>query len=317
MKYIVTGGCGFVGINLVKNLISENHTVIILDNLKVGSIEEFKKQFRNEKNVIPIKFDISEKTFYDLYSDVFGGVDAIFHLGGMSGVRESIQYPDVWFKNNVIGTFNILEIARKKNIKNIVMASSSAAVGNVDPPIHEGMTPKPISPYGASKGFMELYASAYFHSYDMNVSALRFSNVYGPHSTLKVSIVAKFIRKILNGETLKIYGSGNQTRDFIYVSDLISALKAAVNVKCGGEIFQICTGVETSVNQITTMICEKLKHYGYKDIDIEYTEPALGDILTNYSTNEKAKCNLKWFPQVKLNEGLDNTIGWFIDGVKK
>jgi UDP-glucose 4-epimerase len=94
-------------------------------------------------------------------------------------------------------------------------------------------------------------------------------------------------------------------------------LKAAVNVKCGGEIFQICTGVETSVNQITTMICERLKEYGYDDIDIEYTDPALGDILTNYSKNEKAKNHLKWFPKVKLNEGLNNTISWFIDGVKK
>jgi len=318
MNFIVTGGYGFVGINLVKDLKEENdNTIFVLDNLQVGSFDEFKKEFHNVKNVIPIKFDIADESFYDLYANIFVGVDAIFHLGGMSGVRESIQYPDVWFKNNVVGTFNILEAARKNNIKNVVMASSSAAVGNADPPIHENMKMTPISPYGASKGFMELYASAYFHSYDMNVSALRFSNVYGPHSTLKVSIVAKFIRQILNGEKLQIYGSGEQTRDFIYVSDLISALKAAVNVKCGGETFQICTGVETSVNQITTIICEKMKHYGYKDIDIEHTDPALGDILTNYSTNEKAKCNLKWFPQVKLNEGLDNTIGWFINGVKK
>lgn len=317
MKYIVTGGCGFVGINLVKDLIKENHDVVVLDNLKVGSFDDFKREFRGEKNVIPIKFDIAEESFYDLYSDFFKGIDAIFHLGGMSGVRESIQFPDVWFKNNVVGTFNILEAARKNNIRNVVMASSSAAVGNAEPPIHEDMKTRPISPYGASKGFMELYASAYFYSYGMNVSALRFSNVYGPYSTLKVSIVAKFIRQILNGEKLEIYGSGEQTRDFIYVGDLIEALKVASKVNCGGEIFQICTGVETSVNEITKLIIDKMNDFGYKNILVEHTDPAAGDILTNYSSNKKAKEILNWHPTIQLNEGLDNTISWFIDGVKK
>ena len=317
MRYIITGGCGFVGTNLTYDLLDEGHEVLVLDNLKVGSYENFEKNFYGRSSISFIKFDISDPAFYNLYSDEFEEVDAIFHLAGMSGVRESIQYPDVWFENNVVGTFNILEVARRKEIDNVVMASSSAAVGNVDPPIHENMKTNPISPYGASKGFMELYASAYFHSYDMNVSALRFSNVYGPHSTLKVSIVAKFIRQILNGETLQIYGSGKQTRDFIFVKDLIGALKAASSTKCGGETFQICTGVETSVNEITKMICDKIKKYGFDDINIEYTDPAIGDILTNYATNEKAKCDLKWFPKVDLNTGLNKTIEWFMDGVKK
>jgi UDP-glucose 4-epimerase len=234
----------------------------------------------------------------------------------MSGVRESIEKPDVWFKNNVVGTFNILEIARKYNIKKVVMAASSACIGDTLPPIHEEIHMKPISPYGASKGCKELYTTAYFHSYGMDVTALRFSNVYGPHSTIKVSLVAKFIRKILSGENLNIYGSGNQTRDFVYVKDLLDALQLAASKNVGGEIFQISTGVEMSVNEMTTLICEEMKKYDFEIPLINYTDPAVGDIMTNYADNSKAKSMLGWSPKVDVKEGLKQTIEWFIREVK-
>lgn len=312
MKCIVTGACGFVGINLCEKLLEDGHDVIGMDNFIVGTIDELQRTCEDYDKFKFEYFDLSKR-----YSDesVFEGIDVIYHLGGMSGVRPSILTPDIWFDNNIKATFNVLEIARKYNIKNIVIASSSACTGDLPPPMHEEMPMHPISPYGASKGCKELLASAYYHSYGMNVSALRFSNVYGPHSTIKVSMVAKFIRRILANKQINIYGSGKQTRDFIYVGDLLSALISAGDKNVGGEVFQICTGVETSVNEMTSLICNEMNTVGYTIPPIVNTDPALGDVLTNYADNSKAKRVLNWEPKVKIKQGIFETIQWFIGGM--
>lgn len=307
MKCIVTGGCGFVGINLVEYLLKLGHDVIAIDNLSVGSLTELKETCDKYDNFLFLNFDITDSN-----NEVYKGADIIYHLAAMSGVRESVLYPDVWFKNNVIGTFNVLEVARKYEIKNVVMASTGAAVGDAPPPITEDMHMKPISPYGASKGCMELYTTAYYHSYNMNVVSLRFSNVYGPHSTLKTSLVAKFIKKIINREEINIYGSGDQTRDFINIKDLIKAIQLSASKNVGGEIFQICTGIKVSVNDITKMICNIMKEKGFDIPKINYTEPVVGDLFTNYADNKKAKTILSWSPNVTLENGLRETIDWFL-----
>jgi len=310
MNCLVTGACGFIGINLVKKLLEDGHNVTGIDNFIVGTFDELNRTCKNFKNFKFYNFDFSRR-----YCDesIFECIDVIYHLGGMSGIRPSIKTPDIWFNNNVIGTFNILELARKYYTTNVVIASSSACLGDVDPPMHEEMVMNPISPYGASKGCKELYAKAYSYSYGMNISALRFSNVYGPHSTIKVSLVAKFIRKILLGEQLNIYGDGTQTRDFIYVDDLIDAIISAGSKNVGGEVFQISTRVETSVNEMTEIICQGMMKEGYKIPRIEYTEPVLGDIQTNFADNSKAKKILKWEPKIEIKEGVKNTIEWFIN----
>jgi len=308
MKCLVTGAAGFVGINLCERLLNDEHDVIGIDNFIVSTPDELMNTCGSHNNFHFHELDFTEKSS----SFVFKNIDIIYHLGGMSGVRESILYPDVWFKNNVIGTFNILEMARLYNINKVVIASSSASIGDVDPPIHENIPMNPISPYGASKGFKELYASAYYHAYGIETSALRFSNVYGTHSTIKISLVAKFIRKIMKGEELNIYGSGKQTRDFIYVSDLVNAIIAAGDANVGGEIFQISTGVETSVNEMVSCICKVMKNYGFEIPKINYTDPAKGDIMTNYAINEKARKMLKWEPFIDIENGLNETVKWFI-----
>jgi len=309
MNCLVTGSAGFIGINLCKRLLDDGHEVTGIDNFCVTTPDEMMKVCRPYPNFSFHEIDFAENG----RSFVFKNIDVIYHLGGMSGVRESILYPEVWFKNNVIGTFNILEKARKYNIPKVVIASSSASIGNAEPPINETMPMQPISPYGASKGFKELYASAYYHSYDIKANALRFSNVYGPHSTIKISLVAKFIRKIMKGEQLNIYGSGKQTRDFIYVGDLVDAIIATGNADFGGETFQICTFKETSVNRMTALICNLLKDQGYEIPQINYTEPAKGDIMTNYSDNWKAKQMLKWEPCTDMYKGLYETVQWFVN----
>ena len=309
MNCLVTGACGFIGINLCERLMKDGLSVTGIDNFVVGTFNELKRTCANFKKFKFYNFDFSRR-----YSDesIFENINIIYHIGGMSGIRPSLKTPDIWFNNNVMGTFNILEIARKYNIKNVVIASSSACLGDVDPPMHEEMIMKPISPYGASKGCKELFASAYSYSYDMNVSALRFSNVYGPHSTIKVSLVAKFIRNIIFGKQLNIYGDGTQTRDFIHVYDLVNAIVSAGSKKVGGEIFQISTTVVTSVNEMTEMICQEMKNQGYEIPQIEYTDPILGDIQTNFADNSKAKKMLNWKPKIDISEGLENTVKWFI-----
>jgi UDP-glucose 4-epimerase len=309
MNCLVTGACGFIGINICERLLKDGNEVTGIDNFIVGTFNELKRTCENFEKFKFYNFDFSRR-----YSDesIFEGIDIIYHVGGMSGIRPSLKTPDIWFNNNVMGTFNILEIARKYSIKNVVIASSSACLGNVDPPMHEEMMLNPISPYGASKGCKELYAKAYSYSYDMNISALRFSNVYGPHSTIKVSLVAKFIRKIIFGEQLNIYGDGTQTRDFIHVDDLVNAIISAGCKNVPGEIFQISTTVETSVNKVTEMICEEMENCGYTIPKIKYTDPILGDIQTNFADNSKAKKILNWEPKIGLREGLKNTVKWFI-----
>jgi UDP-glucose 4-epimerase len=307
MKCIVTGGCGFVGINLVEYLLKLDHDVIAVDNLSVGSLSELKETCDKYD-----KFSFSNFDITDSDDKVYKGADIIYHLAAMSGVRESVLYPDVWFKNNIIGTFNVIESARKNRIKNVIMASTGAAVGDAPPPISEDMHMKPISPYGASKGCMELYTTAYYNSYNMNIVSLRFSNVYGPHSTLKTSLVAKFIKKIINGEEIHIYGNGEQTRDFINIKDLIEAIYLSGSKNVGGEIFQICTGIEVSVNEITKMICDIMKEKGYEIPKINYVAPIIGDLFTNYAANKKAKMMLSWIPKISLENGLRETIEWFL-----
>ena len=173
MYCLVTGAAGFIGINLCKKLIEYGYNVIGIDNCINNSPDELLETCENE-NFCFYKFDfaINKKT------SIFKNIDIIYHLGGMSGVRESILHPNTWFENNVIGTFNILENARRYKTKKVVIISSSASVGNAKLPIHEELPLKPISPYGASKGFKELYASAYYHSYNIDTAILRLSNVY-------------------------------------------------------------------------------------------------------------------------------------------
>lgn len=310
MKCVITGACGFIGINLAEQLLIEGHEVVGIDNFVVGTIDELMSTVGHFKKFKFQYFDLAKRYVNE---DIFEGADVIYNMAGMSGVRESVLDPDIWFYNHVMATFNALEIARKYNIKTFVTASSSACIGNVPPPIHEEIPMKPLSPYGAGQGFKELYVHAYHNAYDMNTVALRFSNVYGPHSTIKISLVAKFMRRILAQKQINIYGDGEQTRDFIYVKDLTRAVQMAGESGIGGEVFQVCTGVETSINTATNIVCREMERHGYIIPPIVHTDPALGDIKTNFASNKKITSALGWEPEMELEEGVRITANWFIN----
>lgn len=325
MNWLITGGCGFIGKNLIKTLLSEQkgYNIRIIDNFSVGQPSDLdyahadyevvpsSKLNWNSTGIQIVKGDILDA---DLAYDISKNADVIIHLAANTGVGPSVENPRMDCENNVMGTFNYLDAARKNQVKRFVFASSGAPIGECTPPIHEEMPCHPVSPYGASKLAGEAYCSAYNRTYGLDTVVLRFGNVYGPGSTHKSSVVAKFIRQAINGETLEIYGDGSQTRDFINVSDLVNAIILSNSTpNIGGEIFQIATNKESTVNEISDLLSEILIINNVKDFQIKHGQSRLGDVQRNFSDTTKAKQLLNWDTKKSLSEGLQETVEWFLD----
>nr|MBA2512494.1 GDP-mannose 4,6-dehydratase [Rubrobacteraceae bacterium] len=232
------------------------------------------------------------------------------------GVLPSIEDPRGDCSKNVFGTLNYLEAARHNGVGRFVFASSGGTViGEVEPPIHEEMAPHPVAPYGASKLAGEGYCSAYFQTFGVQSVALRFGNVYGPLSGHKNSVVARFIKRAAGGETLEIYGDGAQTRDYIFIGDLIRAIKLSVTTTgVGGETFQIATNAETTVRELTDRLLPALAEVGVKDVEVRNAED-LGrrGVSRNFADTSKAKRLLGWQAEMDLDEGLRRTVEWFME----
>jgi len=324
LNWLITGGAGFIGRNLIKFLKENypNNKVRILDNLSVGSREdlayctdrfnECDVQSANWEND-EIELIVGDILDQDLVLKVSEGANVIVHLAANTGVGPSVENPRMDCTTNVVGTFNLLEAARQAKVSKFIFASSGAPIGECIPPIHEELPCHPVSPYGASKLAGEAYCSAYFRSFGLNTVALRFGNVYGPGSTKKASVVAKFIKLALNKETLEIYGDGKQTRDFIYVKDLVNSIYLSATKEVGGEIFQIATSRETTVSEITEKLVSLLKESGLQDINVIYGPKRVGDVMRNFSDTTKAKNVLGWETNYNLEQGLKETIAFFTD----
>jgi len=322
MKWLITGGCGFIGLNLIRRILAETEDSIrIVDNLSVGKREYLAKlgpfhELKRER----LSHSSARVEFFegDILDDALAialadGVDVIVHLAANTGVAPSVENPRLDCVTNVQGTLNYLEAAREAGVKRFIFASSGAPVGEVEPPIHEELAPHPVSPYGASKLAGEGYCSAYFRTFGVKTVCLRFGNVYGPGSIHKTSVVAKFISAAVAGESLEIYGDGSQTRDFIYVDDLTRAIFCAVEARdMGGEIFQIATNQETTVADLVIKLQCSLSRAGITVTDTLFSEPRLGDVLRNFSETSKAARLLKWQSRYTLEEGLDKTVAAFL-----
>jgi len=322
MNWLITGGCGFIGTSLIKVLLQENgHNIRVLDNLTTGTREDlltaskYKELQVDEvlnapKGVELVVGDILDE---QLALQVSNNIDIIVHLAANTGVGPSVEDPRADCLANVIGTFNYLEAARINKVARFIFASSGAPAGEVEPPIHEELPPHPVSPYGASKLAGEGYCSAYNRTFGIDTVMLRFGNVYGPGSLHKSSVVAKFIRQALDKEILEIYGDGTQTRDFIYIDDLINALiLAATREKIGGEAFQIASSQETTVGEITEKLVKILDQNGVHQVQVINGETRLGDVKRNYSDTSKAKLKLGWQPMMRQEEGLNRTVEYFV-----
>lgn len=318
---LITGGCGFIGTSLISSLLKQQPGchIRILDNLvtgakqDLGEIVNFKTivadQINSSSGVVFIQGDIRDS---ELVSQCAIGVDCIVHLAANTGVGPSVEDPRLDLECNVIGTFNVLEAARIHGVKKFIFASSGAPAGEIEPPIHEELPPHPVSPYGASKLAGEGYCSAYFRTFKIDTVCLRFGNVYGPRSKKKSSVVAKFIRQALAGEPCVIYGDGTQTRDFIYIDDLIEAIIRGIEKSVGGETFQIASGHECTVGEVAEIISGVLQKEGVEMV-VSYDVPRLGDVKRNYSDTTKAHNLLGWKSTMSLDKGVEKTVNYFLN----
>lgn len=322
-SWLVTGGCGFIGRSLIHSLLQSGVSSIrVVDNLCEGKLEDLEKiagdlntkerttDFKQPNGVEFVKADVLDA---DLAKRVVSGCSTVVHLAANTGVAPSVQNPRADMQTNVIGTFNYLEASRDAKVQRFVFASSGAPIGEANPPIHEKLPANPVSPYGASKLAGEGYCSAFYRTFGLETVALRFGNVYGPRSDLKSSVVAKFIKQALDEETLEIFGDGNQTRDFIFIDDLIDAIRrSADQANIGGNIFQIATGVETTINEATQLLLKELNDRGLNKTKVVNTDSRLGDVNRNFSDISKALTMLGWTPKTPLRDGMNATIDYFL-----
>ena len=325
MKWLITGGCGFLGTALIHRLLSHGgHNIRVLDNLTTGTRNDLAKVAEYHElqpselgsTTESVELVVGDILDEQLALEVTEGCDVIVHFAANTGVGPSVEDPRADCMSNVLGTFNYLEAARINAVHRFVFASSGAPAGEVEPPIHEELPPHPVSPYGASKLAGEGYCSAYYQTFGIDTVMLRFGNVYGPGSLHKSSVVAKFIRQALSGEILEIYGDGNQTRDFIYIDDLIDAVMSAATMPgIGGEAFQIATNKETTVGEMTEELIEIIKTQGISNVELVNGEKRLGDVERNYSDTTKARTRLDWQPKMSLSEGLSKTVQYFLQDV--
>jgi UDP-glucose 4-epimerase len=331
-RWLVTGGCGFIGGNLVVALAREGktRTIRVLDNLSVGTrddLEFYLSQlgvftrresegraiYSSEAGGLPVvELYVGDIRDAQAANDASENIDVVVHLAANTGVQASIQDPRLDLESNVLGVVNVLEACRHHKVRKFVLASSAAAVGNTEPPIHEEKAPHPISPYGASKLAGEAYCSAYSSSFGVEAVALRFGNVYGPLSRKKTSVIAKYIKNAMSGRPLELYGDGLQTRDFIFIDDLVDAILLAARSSASGEVFQIATHRETTVQEMALELKRLFHETTGRDVDVIHGNALVGDVRRNYADISKARKMLGFEPRYGLTEGLQRTLDYFL-----
>jgi UDP-glucose 4-epimerase len=297
---LITGGAGFIGRHLADHLTTRGGAdVTVFDNESLGD--------RRHLDLSTVRFIPGDVRDREELRSALEGQDVVVHLAADTRVMESIADPAHNFDSNVVGTFNLLECCRELGVGRVVAASTGGAIlGDVEPPVHEQMAPQPTSPYGASKLMLEGYLSAYASAYGMSTCALRFSNVYGPRSFHKGSVVAHFYKQVLAGEKLVVYGDGSQTRDFLYVADLVEGIRAAVESPARGA-YQLGSGTPTTVNRLLDV----MRTVTGLELDVAYQDFRAGEVRDTWCRIEKARASFGFDPSTGLEDGLRRTWEWF------
>ena len=304
-SYLVTGGAGFIGSHIVQYLLQNNQQVRILDNFSTGKKENL-QGFFNDLEIID--GDLRDPS---AVSRAVKKIDVIFHEAAFVSVSQSMIEPKTCYDVNVSGTENLFEESRKAGVRRIVLASSEAVYGESEViPILEDHKTQPLSPYAASKVINEIYADMYSRSFGIECVVLRYFNVFGPRQrpdSQYAAVIPIFIRSILSDNVITIFGDGNQTRDLIFVHDVVRAnLLAAETHSAAGNIFNICTGIETSIQQLVDIFRELFP----ETVTVQYGPPRAGDINRSAGNPSRAKEKLNFQPQTGITHGLSQSVEW-------
>jgi len=307
-RIVITGGAGFIGSNLARALSAHNNQVIVIDDLSSG-------KYHNIKDLIETKtiaFIQGSVTDYALLRKVLSDdIDAVFHLAAIASVPQSIHNPLTTNKVNVTGTLNVLQASKENAIKKMIFSSSCAVYGNPSGgnlPLKESAPVHPVSPYATSKLVGEQYCSLYNTLYNLQTTCLRYFNVYGPHqnpSSEYAAVIPKFMHNMLQDRPLVIYGTGEQTRDFIFVSDVVDANILAANHNVTG-IFNIGSGEQVSIANLAHLIMKA----GNAQAKLAYTDKQHGDIQSSQADISRAQEKLHFQPRINLSKGLAETMTW-------
>ena len=309
---LVTGGCGFIGSNLIQSLSREGVRTIVLD-VRPAPMSSRGSAGSGSGPADDVEFVVGDIRDRRLCRRAMKGVDAVVHLAAESGIPSSVEDPDTNFSVNVEGTLSLLLAAKEEGVRRFILASSGAVLGRHEPPADERTPALPISPYGASKLAAEAYCLAFGDTYGMSSVALRFSNIYGPGSSHKRSVVAEFCKSALRGEPLVIFGDGKQTRDFLYIDDLVTAIHGCLGRPDVSGVFQMGCGFGASVLDVAGVIQELREGHGCSAPPIDFRAARACDVRDSYYRIDKARDVLGFSPSVGFREGVQRTWTWFLE----
>jgi UDP-N-acetylglucosamine/UDP-N-acetyl-alpha-D-glucosaminouronate 4-epimerase len=306
MRFVVTGGAGFIGSNTVEELVRRGHSVVVLDDLSSGK-EENLAESRNK-----ITFIKGSITDIEVVRKAMHEAECVLHLAARTSVPRSVKDPIETNRINVDGTLSVLVAARDAKVKRVVFAASSSAYGETATlPKVETMEPQPISPYGLTKYVGELYAQAFGRCYGLENVSLRYFNIFGPRqdpSSPYSGVLAKFCTAFLEDTQPVIFGDGEQTRDFTYVENAVQAnLLACEAPHASGKVFNIGVGERFSLNQTVALLCK----ISEKNLEAKYDPPREGDIRDSQADISQAREFLGYEPKVGFEEGLRRTFEWY------
>lgn len=301
MKILVTGGAGFIGSTLVDALIKQDHSVCIIDDLSSG-----KKEYINPQAKF-YQISISDENISNIFS--IEKFDIVYHLAAQIDVRVSVANPEIDNNINVLGGLNILENCKAFGVKKIIFSSTGGAIYGLSEeiPTSENSLTYPVSPYGINKLSFEKFLYYFYHQYNLNFSILRLANVYGPRQFKggEAGVIAIFCERAVKNQELTINGDGRQTRDFVYVDDVVSAMILCLNIDCRGEL-NISTALETNLLEIVSYLEEILDC----SLKVRHDEEKLGEQRRSALSFKRASDVLNWKPEVTLKEGLKKTLAW-------
>ncbi len=308
MKYLVTGGAGFIGSNIVEELLKRGESVRVLDNFSTGRRENL---LELGTNIDLIEGDIRSLSTVYRATD---GVDFVLHQAALPSVPRSVSDPVTTNEVNITGTLNVLIAARDREVKRVIFASSSSVYGN-DPrqPKHEEMRPKPMSPYAISKLAGEVYCSVFTQLYGLETVILRYFNIFGPKQdpdSQYSAVIPKFIGMMRKNKRPTIFGDGKQSRDFTFVMNVVQAnLNACESQQLPEErIFNCACGNRVTVEDLVIQLNRNLG----KELNPMFIDPRPGDVKNSFADVSRAVNFLRYAPKVQFEEGLEKTVKWFL-----